>query len=136
MSRIMGIDYGIARTGISVTDPLQIIVNPLDVVETKKIFEFLENYLTKESVSKIVIGQAKHRDGAEFHQEKHIADLINWLKKTFPDIEIDRQDESFTSVESREIIFKSGFKKKKRHDKALVDKISAVLILQRYLKHI
>jgi len=136
MSRIMGIDFGIVRSGIAVTDPLQIIVNPLDVVETKKIFEFLENYFTKESVSKIVIGQAKHPDGTEFKQEKQIEDLIKWLGKTFPDIEIDRQDESFTSVESREIILKSGFKKKKRQEKALVDKISAVLILQRYLKHI
>ncbi len=136
MSRIMGIDFGIVRSGIAVTDPLQIIVNPLDVVETKKIFEFLENYFTKESVSKIVIGQAKHPDGTEFQQEKQIEDLIKWLGKTFPDIEIDRQDESFTSVESREIILKSGFKKKKRQEKALVDKISAVLILQRYLKHI
>lgn len=136
MSRIMGIDFGIVRSGIAVTDPLQIIVNPLDVVETKKIFEFLENYFTKENVSKIVIGQAKHPDGTEFQQEKQIEDLIKWLGKTFPDIEIDRQDESFTSVESREIILKSGFKKKKRQEKALVDKISAVLILQRYLKHI
>lgn len=136
MSRILGIDFGIARTGIAVTDPLQIIVNPLDVVETKKIFEFLENYLIKENVSKIVIGQAKHQDGKDFYQENQISDLIKWLNKKHPEIEIDRQDESFTSVESREIILRSGIKKKKRQDKALIDKISAVLILQRYLKHI
>jgi putative Holliday junction resolvase len=136
MDRILGLDYGTKRIGIAVTDPLQIIVNPLVVVETEKIFDFLENYLIKENVSKIVIGESRHKDGQSFYFENKIDDLIVWIKKKFPDIIIDRQDESFTSSESKEIILKSGIRKKKRMDKSLIDKLSAVLILQRYLKHI
>ena len=136
MSRIVGLDYGIKRSGIAVTDPLQIIVNPLTVVETSKLTDFLENYFLNNDVSKIVIGESKHRDGASFYFEKDIKDLIRWIFKNFPDIVVDRQDESFTSLESKEILIKSGIKKKKRMDKSLIDKISAVLILQRYLKHI
>lgn len=136
MSRIMGLDYGIKRSGIAVTDPLQIIVNPLTVVETSKLFDFLANYFRNEDVSKIVIGESRHRDGESFYFESEISELIKWINKNFPEMEVDRQDESFTSAESREIIIKSGIKKKKRMDRSLVDKISSVLILQRYLKHI
>lgn len=136
MSRVVGLDYGTKRSGIAVTDPLQIIVNPLTVVETSELLGFLENYLHKENVSKIVIGESRHRDGEKFYFEKEIQELILWIEKKFPEIEVDRQDESFTSSESKEIILKSGIKKKKRMDKSLIDKISAVLILQRYLKHI
>lgn len=136
MSRIMGLDYGVKRSGIAVTDPLQIIVNPLTVVETPKLFDFLENYFRNEDVSKIVIGESRHRDGESFYFEKDINELIQLILKKFPEMEIDRQDESFTSSESKEIIIKSGIKKKKRMDKSLIDRISAVLILQRYLKHI
>lgn len=136
MSRILGLDYGVKSSGIAVTDPLQIIVNPLTVVETSKLIDFLENYFLNNDVSKIVIGESRHRDGESFYFEKEIKELIHWITKNFPDIVVDRQDESFTSFESKEILIKSGIKKKKRRDKSLIDRISAVLILQRYLKHI
>jgi len=136
MARILALDYGTKRIGIAATDPLQIIVNSLTVVETPRFLDFLENYLSTEDVSKIVIGQGVHMDGTEYYFEEEIKELINTLNRKFPDIETDRQDESLTSSESREIIMKSGIKKKKRRDKSLIDKISAVLILQRYLKHI
>jgi putative Holliday junction resolvase len=135
MARILALDYGTKRTGIAATDPLQIIVNPLTVVETPGLMDFLENYLNTEDVCKIVIGQGVHPDGSEYYFEGEIKELINKLNRKFPEIETDRQDESLTSSESREIIMKSGIKKKKRRDKSLIDKISAVLILQRYLKH-
>lgn len=136
MARIIGLDYGIKRCGLSVTDPEQIIVNPLTVVETNNLLSFLNEYLTKENVEKIVIGQAFHRDGNEMYFEKDIQKLISTLKQSFPMIVIDRQDEGFTSRESMDIIIASGIKKNKRKDRSLVDKISAVLILQKYLKHI
>lgn len=136
MARILALDYGTKRTGIAATDPLQIIVNPLTVVETSRLLDFLENYLSSEDVSKIVIGIGFHEDGSEYYFEDQIKELINFLNRKFPEIETDRQDESLTSSESREIIMKSGIKKKKRRDKSLIDRVSAVLILQRYLKHI
>ncbi len=136
MSRIISLDYGIKRTGIAATDPLQIIVNPLTVIETSKLKDFLENYLNDEDVSKIVIGEGRHNDGEYYYFENEIRELIKWINNKFPDILTDRQDESFTSSESKEIIIRSGIKKKKRMDKTLLDKVSAVLILQRYLKHI
>lgn len=136
MARILGLDYGTKRTGIAATDPLQIIVNPVTVVETSKLFDFLENYLSTEDVSKIVIGKGTHADESEYYFEKEIQEMISIISGKYPKIEIDRQDESFTSSQSREIIMRSGIKKKKRRDKSLVDRISAVLILQRYLKHL
>lgn len=136
MARIMGIDFGQKRTGISVTDPLQLIVNGLDTVETKFLKDYLTNYLTSEEVEKIVFGLPTHKDGNFTYLKKDIDSMVAELKKAFPAIEIDFIDEAFTSVESKAIIFQSGAKKKKRQDKALVDKVSAVLILQKYLGHI
>lgn len=136
MSRIIGIDYGVKRCGIAVTDPLQIIVNPLTVAETDNLLHFLVDYIAKEDVTKIVIGKIVHPDGNEVYFEKDIVNVINNIKQKFPDIVIERHDERFTSRESSDILMKSGIKKNKRRDKSLIDKISAVLILQKYLKHI
>jgi putative Holliday junction resolvase len=136
MARILGLDYGVKRTGISVTDPLQIIVNPLDVVETINLIDFLFEYIEKEDVEEIVIGELTHRDGREVYFEKEIKNLIKKINTKYPDINIVRQDESFTSSEAKDLLIQMNIKKKKRRDKSLLDKISSVLILQRYLKHI
>jgi len=136
MGRILGLDYGAKRTGISTTDPLQIIVNPLEVVPTENLFAFLESYINSEVVDKIVIGEPKQSDGSPTYLEEHIQKLIKSINNTFPGITIARQDESYTSSEAKDLLVKMGMKKKKRQDKSMLDKVSAVLILQRYLNHI
>ncbi len=136
MSRILGLDFGTKRTGIATTDPLQIIVNPLDVVLTKDLYDFLDNYLKTEDVEKIVIGQPKQYNGSPVYFEKNIQELITKLKKDFPSIQIARQDECLSSFEAKDVLVKMGMKKKKRQDKSMLDKVSSVLILQRYLNHI
>ena len=135
MARILGIDYGTKRIGISTTDPLQIIVTGLPTVATPDILEFLEKYIEVEEVECIVIGEPTHKDGSPTHIEHLIVGFIRKLERLFPKIKIDRQDERFTSIEAREIILRSGAKKKQRRNKGLVDEISAVLILQDYLGH-
>lgn len=135
MARILGIDYGTKRIGISATDPLQIIVNGLTTVATPEIFDFLEKYIEEEEVECIVVGEPMHKDGSPAQIAHLIVGFIRKLEKLFPNIKIDRQDERFTSIEAREIILRSGLKKKQRRNKALVDEISAVLILQDYLGH-
>lgn len=136
MGRILGLDFGMKRTGISTTDPLQIIVNPLNVVLTIDLFEFLISYINSEDVEKIVIGEPKQSDGSPVYFEKNIQELISNIQKKHPHIEIDRQDESYTSFEAKDLLVKMGMKKKKRQDKSMLDKVSSVLILQRYLNHI
>lgn len=132
----MGLDYGAKRTGIAVTDPLQIIVSGLDTVETSKLKDFIETYFLKESVEQVVIGLPTHKDGNFTSIKPEIDKLVAFLNKKYPTLPIEFEDESYTSTHAKEIIFASGTKKKKRRDKALIDKVSAVLILQRFLKHI
>ncbi len=136
MARIIGIDFGLKRTGISVTDPFQIIVTALETVETKDLIDFLKNYLDKENVEKIVIGLPVHKDGNFTYLKVDIDRFATSISKLWPTILIDFENESFTSVQAKQIILDSGVKKKKRQDKGLVDRVSAVIILQRYLKHI
>ena len=136
MARIMGIDYGEKRTGLAVTDPLQLIVNALDVVETENLLAYLKNYFSSEKVDKIIIGQPLHADGGLTNVENKIIVFIKQLKKEFPDLLIDRQDEYHTSEEAKRILYLSGTPKMKRREKGRIDKISAVLILQKYLGHI
>ncbi len=136
MARIIGIDFGLKRTGLSVTDPFQIIVSPLDYVATENLMDFLLDYLSKEPVEKIVIGWPKHKDGKDTHLAPHIEKFEKKFQKEFPKVELDRADEDFSSVMAKEIILQSGMPKKKRQQKGNIDKISAVVILQRYLKHI
>lgn len=136
MGRIIGIDYGLKKTGISVTDPLQIIVTPIKTVMTSELYPFLKDYFINENVDKVVIGDPKHRDGASTYLREYIDVFIQALKKDYPNIEVDLQDERMTSIEAKNIILQSGIRKSKRRDKTLVDKISAVLILQKYLGHI
>jgi len=136
MGRILGIDYGLKKCGLAATDPLQIIVSPLKTVKTSSLASFLKLYFQKEEVNKIVFGLPTHKDGNPTYVYDLIQDFIPEIKKLNPEIEIDFQDENFTSLQAKEILLQSGLSKKQRQDKTRLDKVSAVLILQRYLKHI
>jgi len=136
MPRIMSIDYGIKKCGIAVTDPLQIIVSPLRTIKTSSLPSFLKIYFEEEEVEKLVLGIPTHKDGSPTYIVPHIKELATRLKSSYPKLLIDYQDENHTSSEAKRLILASGLKKKQRQDKSRLDKISAVLILQRYLKHI
>lgn len=134
MSRILAIDYGQKRTGIAVTDTLQMIANGLATVETRELEKFLIDYMAKEDVSAIVIGKPTQMNGENSENMKRIEPFFNRLKKLFPDKEVVYYDERFTSVLAHQAMLQSGIRKKARQDKALVDKISATIILEDYLQ--
>lgn len=133
MSRLLAIDYGAKRTGIAVTDELQIIASGLTTVETPKLFDFLKDYLAKNKVETVVLGYPTRLDGSNTHNTKPVEALAEKLKATFPGIAIHFEDERFTSKIARESMLQMGMKKKDRQRKELVDEISAVLILQAYM---
>jgi putative Holliday junction resolvase len=134
MPRILAIDYGSKRVGIAVTDPLQIIATALTTVLSHEIMTYLENYLKTEVVECIVVGEAKNLDGSEADSTRLINDFVKGLHKRFPQVKIEMQDERFTSKMAFDVMLQSGISKSKRRDKKMVDKISAVLILQSYLE--
>jgi putative Holliday junction resolvase len=134
MSRIMGIDYGTKRTGIAVTDPLQIIASALTTVPTGELLGFLENYLRNEEVEAIVVGEPLYPDGNPAQIAPHVKGFVNKLRRQHPGLLVVMQDERYTSELAKQIILQSGAKQKKRRDKALVDQVSAALILEDYLK--
>ena len=134
MSRILAIDYGQKRTGIAVTDTLQMIANGLATIETKELEKFILDYVAKEDVSIIVVGKPTQMNGENSENMKRIEPFFNRLKKRFPDKEITYYDERFTSVLAHQAMLQSGIGKKARQDKALVDKISATIILEDYLQ--
>lgn len=134
MSRILAIDYGKKRTGIAVTDTLQMIANGLATIETKELEKFLTDYMAKEDVSTIVVGKPTQMNGEDSENMKRIEPFFNRLKKLFPDKEIVYYDERFTSVLAHQAMLQSGIGKKARQDKALVDKISATIILEDFLQ--
>lgn len=134
MSRILAIDYGKKRTGIAVTDTLQMIANGLTTIETNELEKFIVDYVTKEDVSVIVVGKPTQMNGENSENMKRIEPFFNRLKKLFPDKEITYYDERFTSVLAHQTMIQSGIGKKARQDKALVDKISATIILEDYLQ--
>ena len=134
MGRILAIDYGQKRVGLAVTDPLQIIPNGLDTVSTNELLEYLTKYLAKEAVDKIIVGLPKQLNGEESDSMKYIRPFVVRLQKNFPGMEIVFVDERFTSVLAHKAMLDGGLKKKDRQNKALVDKISATIILQSYLE--
>lgn len=136
MPRILSIDYGKKRTGIAVTDPLQIIAGGLATVETSTLFEFLQNYIAKEHVEMIVIGEPKQTNGEPSENHKRVLQFVNRWKKAFPDIPIKLHDERFTSVMAHQAMIAGGLRRKARQNKALVDEISATIILQSYMESI
>ena len=133
MSKILAMDYGKRRTGIAVTDDMQIIASGLTTVDTDVLFEFLENYLKNEKVELFLIGEPKQMDYTVSESEKLILPFIDKLKKKFSQIPIKRVDERFTSKMAFQTMIDSGLNKKQRKNKALVDEISATIILQSYL---
>jgi len=133
MGRILAIDYGTKRTGIAVTDELQIIASGLTTVATKDLLTFLTNYVSKEQVELLVIGEPKQMNNEASESEKHIEEFIKKLTKMLPNIHIKRVDERFTSKMAFQTMIDSGLKKNQRKNKTLVDEISATIILQSYL---
>ena len=133
MGRLLAIDYGSKRTGVAVTDEMQIIASGLTTVDTKNIINFLKSYIDKESVDLILIGLPKQMNNELSESEPLILKFIKILDKELPDIPIQRVDERFTSKMAFQTMIDSGLNKKKRKNKALVDAISATLILQSYL---
>ena len=134
MSRLLSIDYGKKRTGIAVSDPLQIIANGLTTVETSKLFEFLEDYLKKEEVESIIVGLPKQMNGQPSENMKRTEPFVNRLKKLYPKINIEYFDERFTSKLAHQAMIDGGLKKQDRRNKELVDEISATIILQGYME--
>ncbi len=133
LARILAFDYGEKRTGIAVTDDFQIIASGLTTVDTKKIFSFLTDYLKTETVELFVVGEPKQMNNTVSESEALISVFVTKLGQTFPKIPIKRVDERFTSKMAFQSMIDSGLKKKHRQNKALVDEISATLILQTYL---
>ncbi len=136
MGRIIAIDYGQKRVGIAVTDPLKIIATGLETVHSKDIFEFLTNYIKNEDVEKIVVGYPVTLKNKASQALEFINPFIKKLIRTFPDIDIETYDERFTSKMAQAAIIAGGVKKKNRQNKALTDKISAVIILQSYMEYL
>ena len=134
MGRVLSIDYGVRRTGLAVTDPLKIIAGGLTTVETPQLFNFLRNYLKKEPVERFVVGLPKQTNGKDSDNLPRVRDFVNKLAILFPDIPIDMWDERYTSVLAHQAMLQSGIGKKARQNKALVDEISATIILQGWME--
>lgn len=133
MARILAIDYGQKRTGLAATDTLQMIANGITTVETKELEKWLTDYISKEDVCTIVVGKPTQMNGEASENMRRIEPFFNRLKKLFPDKEIVYYDERFTSVLAHQAMLTSGIGKKARQNKALVDQISATIILQDYM---
>lgn len=134
MARILSIDYGLKRTGIAVTDPLQIIASGLTTVESPKLIAFLKDYFSKEQVELIIIGEPKNWDDTDTHATPLVKKIIERLKKEFPAMPIKTVDERYTSKMASQAMIDMGLKKKQRQNKALVDEIAATIMLQEYLQ--
>lgn len=134
MARILSIDYGKKRTGIAVTDPLQIIANGLATVSTFQLFTFLEQYIIQERVERIIIGKPVQPNGHPSENLQRVEQFYNRWRNAHPEIPIDYVDERYTSVLAHQAMIDGGLSKKARRDKALVDEIAATIILQSYLE--
>lgn len=135
MARIMAIDYGKKRTGLAVTDPLQLIASGLITVLTHELIPYLKKYMAAEPVELMLIGEPKNLDGSSTDATALVTECIRILHKNFPDLPVKKIDERFTSKMAFQTMIDSGLKKKDRRNKALVDEISATIILQEYLRN-
>ena len=136
MARILALDYGTKRTGVAVTDELQIIASGLTTVNTQELMTFLSDYLEQEKVELILMGEPKQRDGSHSNVEEEIQKFLKRLRTKFPNMPIEREDERFTSKMAFQTMIDSGLKKKQRRNKELIDEIAATIILQDYLNRI
>ena len=132
--RILSIDYGKKRTGIAVTDPLQIIAGGLATVSTSELYDFLVSYIGREPVERIVIGEPRQSDGSPSENFARVEQFVNRWRKSQPSVPIEFYDERFTSVLAHRAIIDGGLRKKARQNKALVDEISATILLQDFLE--
>lgn len=133
MARIIAIDYGLKRTGIAVTDPLQIIASALTTISSARIFTFLEEYFKKENVELILIGDPRNLDDTPTNLSADVHRIIQILKKKFPEVHVKMVDERFSSVMASRAMLAMGMKKSKRRAKGIVDQIAATMMLQEYL---
>jgi putative holliday junction resolvase len=136
MPRIICIDFGLKRTGIAVTDPLQIIATGLTTIHPKELISFLKDYFSKEEVELILIGEPKNWDDTPTHATPLVEKCIKDLQKNFPTMPIKKVDERYTSKMAKDAMLEMGLKKKERRNKALVDEIAATIMLQEYLRTI
>ncbi len=133
MGRILALDYGSKRTGIAITDELQIIASGLTTVPTSELIDFLRKYIASEKVELVLVGEPKQKDGTHSNIEVEIQKFLKKFSNVFPQLEVKRVDERYTSKMAFQTMIDSGLKKKQRQNKALVDEISATIILQEYL---
>jgi len=134
MGRILAIDYGRKRTGLAVTDRLQIIANGLTTLPSGDVVAYLTDYVLREPVDLFIVGQPRQMNNEPSENMKYVQAFVSHLKRTLPDIPVQYYDERFTSVMAHQAMIDGGLKKKKRQDKGLVDEISAVIILQAYME--
>lgn len=134
MARILSIDYGRKRTGLAVTDPLQIIAGGLATVATSELFDWLQAYIARESVERIVIGEPRQPNGEPSENLARVQQFVNRWRKAVPSIPIEYYDERFTSVLAHQAMIDGGLRKKARQNKGLVDEISATIILEDYMR--
>lgn len=134
MGRIIGIDYGLKRTGLAATDPLQIVASPLETVPSHKIFSYLNSYCQKEDTEYFVVGMPKNLDNSATHATKPVEAFVQKLKKAFPDKPIYLHDERFTSKMALDAMIAGGTTRKYRKQKGNIDKVSAAIILQSFLE--
>jgi putative Holliday junction resolvase len=133
MARIMALDFGTKRTGVAVSDELKMIASGLTTVKTPELLDFLDKYFKEENVELLLVGEPKQKDDSASESEVYIQEFLKVFTKKFPEMPLKRVDERFTSKMAFQSMIDSGLKKKKRRDKALVDEISATIILQTYL---
>ncbi|KJJ39160.1 MULTISPECIES: Holliday junction resolvase RuvX [Aequorivita] len=133
MGRVLALDYGSKRTGIAITDELQLIASGLTTVATSTLMDFLKKYIASEKVDLVLVGEPKQKDGTHSNIEVEIQKFLKKFSETFPDLDVKRVDERYTSKMAFQTMIDSGLKKKQRQNKALVDEISATIILQEYL---
>lgn len=134
MGRILSVDYGRKRTGLAVTDPLQLIAGGLATVATSELFDWLKDYVEREQVERIVIGEPRQPNGEPSENMARVQQFVNRWKKACPQVPVEYYDERFTSVLAHQAMLDGGLKKKARQNKALVDEISATIILQSYME--
>ena len=136
MGRIMGIDYGRKRTGVAVTDPLKIVAGNLATVPTHTLMQFIKDYMAKEEVERIVVGQPSQLNGEPSESMRYITPFVNRLKTELPEVPVVMYDERFTSTIAHQAMIDGGMKKSDRRDKSRVDAIAATIILNDYLQSI
>lgn len=134
MGRIVAIDYGRKRVGLAVTDPLQIIATALDTVPAHQVVEYLKKYAAANTIDCFVVGEPRQMDGSPSESQRYITPFVSQLRRCFPEIPIEFCDERFTSVLAQRAIIEGGVPKMARREKGLVDRVSAVIILQSYME--